>query len=117
MSARGYGLSGVEQQLLAIARAYAGQTPVILFDEPTSALDVYMTNMFYQKLFGLRDVQKRTVILISHKLKHIDRADWILFVRDGTISGTGNHEELMRRNKEYASLYQLREEELLEGQV
>lgn len=111
------GLSGGEQQLLAIARAYARQTPVILFDEPTSALDVYMTNMFYQKLFGLRDVQKRTVILISHKLKHIDRADIILFVTDGTISGTGNHEELMRRNREYASLYQLRKEELLEGQI
>lgn len=111
------GLSGGEQQLLAIARAYARQTPVILFDEPTSALDVYMTNMFYQKLFGLRDVQKRTVILISHKLKYLDRADRILFVRDGTVSGTGNHEELMRRNRQYASLYQLRGEELLEGQI
>lgn len=111
------GLSGGEQQLLAIARAYARQTPVILLDEPTSALDVYMTNMFYQKLFGLRDVQKRTIILISHKLKYLDRADQILFVRDGTVSGTGNHEELMRRNREYASLYQLRGEELLEGQI
>ena len=116
MSERDCGLSGGEQQLLAIARAYARQTPVILFDEPTSALDVYMTNMFYQKLFGLRDVQKRTVLLISHKLKYLDRADRILFVRDGTISGTGSHGELMRRNREYASLYQLRGEELLEGQ-
>lgn len=111
------GLSGGEQQLLAIARAYAGQTSVILLDEPTSALDVYMSNMFYQKLFGLREVQKRTVILISHKLKYLDRADQILFVRDGTISGTGNHEELMQRNREYASLYQLRGEKLLEGQI
>lgn len=110
------GLSGGEQQLLAIARAYAGQTPVILFDEPTSALDVYMTNRFYQKLFDLRNVQKRTVVLISHKLKYLDRADNILFVRDGTVSGTGSHEELMRQNRQYAALYQLRGTELLEGQ-
>lgn len=110
------GLSGGEQQLLAIARAYAGRTPVILFDEPTSALDVYMTNRFYQKLFDLREVQKRTIILISHKLKYLDRADNILFVRDGAVSGTGSHEELMRQNRQYAALYQLRGQELLEGQ-
>lgn len=116
LSEREGGLSGGEQQLLAIARAYAGQTPVILFDEPTSALDVYMTNRFYQKLFDLREVQKRTVILISHKLKYLDRADNILFVREGAVSGIGSHEELMRRNRQYAALYQLRGEELLEGQ-
>lgn len=110
-------LSGGELQLLAIARAYARNAPVLLFDEPTSALDVYMTNRFYQKLFGLSKIQKKTILLISHKLKYMDLVDRILYVRDGTISEMGSHEELMKRNKQYAVLYQLRGEELLEGRI
>lgn len=107
--------SGGEMQMLAIARAYASQRPVLIFDEPTSALDVYMTNLFYTKLFQLREERRKTIIIVSHKLKYAGKADNIFFVEDGTVSELGNHSELIKLNKEYAKLYQKSHEELFAG--
>lgn len=103
--------SGGERQKLAIARAYAARAPILIFDEPTSALDVYAAKSFYHDLLWLRELG-RTVVFTTHKLYYTIRADRILYVKDGTISEAGSHEELMRLNKDYAALYKLQVGEL-----
>lgn len=104
--------SGGEQQMLAIARAYACKTPVIIFDEPTSALDVFITNQFFTKLMQLRDKQNKTIVFVSHKLKYVSMADKILFIHDGTIAEAGSHDELIKRNGKYADLYRTKHVDL-----
>lgn len=108
--------SGGEMQMLAIARAYASQRPVLIFDEPTSALDVYMTNLFFTKLFQLREERNKTIIMVSHKLKYVSKADRIFFVEGGTVSELGNHSELLKLNDKYAKLYQTSHEDLFAGE-
>lgn len=106
------GFSYGEKQRLAIARAYARKSPVLIFDEPTSALDVYAANAFYESMFRMKALQNRTVIFTSHKLYHVVKADKILYLKDGAISEVGSHDELMALNGEYASLYKLQSKEL-----
>ena len=106
------GFSYGEKQRLAIARAYARKSPVLIFDEPTSALDVYASNAFYESMFRMKELQNRTVIFTSHKLYHVVKADKILFLKDGAICEAGSHDELMALNGEYASLYKLQSKEL-----
>lgn len=106
------GFSKGERQRIVIARAYARKSPVLIFDEPTSALDIYSANAFYESVFRMKELQNRTVIFTSHKLYHVVKADKILYLKDGTISEAGSHDELMALNGEYASLYKLQSKEL-----
>lgn len=106
------GFSKGERQRVVIARAYARKSPVLIFDEPTSALDIYTANAFYESMFQMKELQNRTVIFTSHKLYHVVKADKILYLKDGTISEAGSHDELMALNGEYASLYKLQSKEL-----
>lgn len=106
------GFSKGERQRIVIARAYARKSPVLIFDEPTSALDIYSANAFYESMFRMKELQNRTVIFTSHKLYHVVKADKILYLKNGTISEAGSHDELMALNGEYASLYKLQSKEL-----
>lgn len=99
--------SGGERQKLAIARAYAKPAPILLFDEPTSALDVFAAEAFYSDLFRMKEQQDRTIIYTTHKLKYTANADKIIYIKDGMIHEAGTQQELICRNKEYASLYHL----------
>ena len=106
--------SGGEKQKIAIARAYARETPVLIFDEPTSALDVYATNSFYSDMFRMRGDRARTIIFTSHKLYHVRQADKIIYLEKGSVSEIGSHEELMKLNKGYATLYKMQSDELFQ---
>ena len=100
-----------ERQKIVIARAYARKSPIIIFDEPTSSLDVYATNEFYESLLQMGKSQNRTIIFTTHKLHYVIHADKILFLEDGLLKETGNHNSLMALNGKYASLYKLQTEE------
>ena len=87
-------LSSGQKQLIAIARALAGQPRVLLLDEATSRIDSATEQIVQQALTELRG--KVTIIAIAHRLSTIRDADRIIVLNHGRISESGNHEDLMR---------------------
>ena len=96
-------LSGGQRQRLAIARAIAKDSPILILDEATSALDS-ITERQVQAAIG--DMQKgRTTIIVAHRLSTIQKADKIIVLNFGQIVEQGTHQELLDLNGKYASLY------------
>ena len=96
-------LSGGQRQRLAIARAIAKDSPILILDEATSALD---SETEKQVQAAIDDMQKdRTTIIIAHRLSTIQKADRIVVLRQGNIVELGSHQELLDQKGEYASLY------------
>ncbi len=100
---RGSELSIGQWQKLAIARAYMRPAEVLILDEPASALDAKAEADVYTHF--ARIAEKRTVILISHRLGSCRLADRILLLGDGKIVEEGSHRELLAMNGQYAELY------------
>jgi len=101
----GVSLSGGQRQRLAIARALVQKTEIILFDEATSALD-NETQRDIQK--AIENMQgEYTILIIAHRLSTVINSDRLIFIEDGKITGSGNHEELLKTNKSYKKLYEL----------
>jgi ATP-binding cassette, subfamily B, bacterial len=90
---KGTGLSGGQWQRIALARNFYRNAPIIILDEPTSAIDALAEDRIFTRLFQNR---KRTVITISHRLSTIKKADVIYVLKDGEITETGTHDELIR---------------------
>jgi ATP-binding cassette subfamily B protein/ATP-binding cassette subfamily C protein/ATP-binding cassette subfamily B multidrug efflux pump len=87
-------LSVGQKQLIAIARALAGQPRVLLLDEATSHIDSQTEQIVQTALDELRG--KVTVIAIAHRLSTIRDADRIIVLNHGRIAETGPHEHLMQ---------------------
>ena len=86
-------LSVGEKQLIAIARALAGQPRILFLDEATSHIDSETEAVVQQALAGLRG--RVTVVAIAHRLSTIRAADEIVVLNHGRISERGTHEALM----------------------
>jgi ATP-binding cassette subfamily B protein/ATP-binding cassette subfamily C protein/ATP-binding cassette subfamily B multidrug efflux pump len=86
-------LSSGQKQLIAIARALAGQPRILLLDEATSRIDSQTEQIVQQALDELRG--KVTIIAIAHRLSTIRDSDRIIVLNHGRISEAGNHDELM----------------------
>lgn len=100
---RGVTLSVGQRQRIAIARAAARKSPILLLDEPTVSLDGENEQAVIQALEKL--ARGRTTILITHNLRHAARADAIAVVDGGSVVEHGTHIELMNRDGHYARLY------------
>ena len=87
-------LSSGQKQLIAIARALAGQPRILLLDEATSRIDSQTEQIVQQALDELRG--RITIVAIAHRLSTIRDADRIVVLNHGRISEAGDHEELMR---------------------
>ncbi|SMM97937.1 Lipid A export ATP-binding/permease protein MsbA [uncultured Candidatus Thioglobus sp.] len=99
----GVSLSGGQRQRLAIARAVAKDSPILILDEATSALDSATEK---QVQAAIDEMQKdRTTIIIAHRLSTIQKADRIIVLRHGEIIEQGSHQSLLQQDGEYASLY------------
>ncbi len=99
----GVNLSGGQKQRLAIARALAKESKIILFDEATSALDNESQTYIKKVIDNL--VKDHTIIIIAHRLSTIKDADIIYVILDGKIKDKGTHQELMNKSKIYQKLY------------
>ena len=96
-------LSGGQRQRLAIARAVAKDSPILILDEATSALDSATEK---QVQAAIDEMQKdRTTIIIAHRLSTIKKADRIIVLKAGNIIEQGSHQELLATEGEYAGLY------------
>ena len=96
-------LSGGQRQRLAIARAFYKDSPIIILDEATSALDTESELIVQEALEKL--ITDRTTIVIAHRLSTIENASKIIVLDNGVISETGTHEELIKNESIYHSLY------------
>lgn len=99
----GVNLSGGQKQRLAIARALAKKSKIILFDEATSALDNESQNYIKNVIDDL--VIDHTVLIIAHRLSTIIDADIIYVIDNGEVVAKGTHQELIKKSKTYQQLY------------
>ncbi len=101
-SERGLRLSGGQAQRIALARAFLRDAPVLILDEPTSQLDPESEAEIIQSLDQF--AQKRTVLLITHRLSTAVHADWIIVIEQGGIVEQGTHTDLIAAKGHYARL-------------
>jgi ATP-binding cassette subfamily B protein len=101
-------LSGGQWQRLALARAYLKEAPLIVLDEPNASIDAFAEAAMIKRMFEM--AKDKTCIFITHRLTTTALADRIIVMKDGRICEEGTHEELMRRNGEYARMYSVQAE-------
>ncbi|GIO87313.1 multidrug ABC transporter permease [Paenibacillus faecis] len=96
---RGVKLSGGQRQRLAIARALLRDPKILMLDEATSSLDSRSEHVVQQALNNL--MAGRTTIVIAHRLSTVVRANQIIFIDKGRVTGSGKHEELLKSHEMY----------------
>lgn len=102
---RGVKLSGGQRQRLSLARTILKNPQIIILDEATSALDS-LSEMYIQK--ALKNILKdRTAIIIAHRLSTVQRADNIIVLKDQKVLEQGTHDQLMKNDDLYASLFKI----------
>lgn len=99
----GGSISGGQKQLITIARAMLKKSPMLILDEATSNVDTRTEEKIQEAMDRL--TANKTSFVIAHRLSTIKNADLILVMKDGNIIEQGNHDELMKQNGFYASLY------------
>jgi ATP-binding cassette subfamily C protein CydC len=104
----GLRLSGGERQRLAAARALLKDAPILVLDEPTTNLDVLTERSLLQTLLGL--MERRTTLIITHRLIGLEAVDEILVLREGHVVERGRHRELVRAGGLYQRMWSLQSE-------
>ena len=102
---RGVTLSGGQKQRVAIARTLMMNAPVMVFDDSMSSLDMETDAKIRESL--RLDTEGATVILISHRISTLMKADKIMVLEDGQVAEIGTHNELVEKNGIYRRIYDL----------
>ncbi len=105
---KGTGLSGGEQQKIAVARMFAKDFSLAVLDEPSSALDPVAEYKMYESLINA--TKDKTVIYISHRLSSAVLSDRIFVFEKGKTMETGTHRELMDKGGIYYNMFTLQAE-------
>ena len=109
---RGITLSGGQKQRISIARAIINNPEILIFDDCLSAVDTKTEEAILSNLKGL--MNKKTSIIISHRISSIKNADYIIVLDKGLISEKGTHSELINNKGYYSTTF---EKQLLEEKM
>lgn len=99
----GIELSGGEKQLIAISRAMMSERDIMIYDEPAAKLDPIAEMLQFQNIKN--NLEKKTAILISHRMGFARLADRIMVIQDGVIVENGSHEQLMEKKGVYYNMF------------
>uniref|UniRef100_A0A7N8X1N9 ATP-binding cassette, sub-family C (CFTR/MRP), member 12 n=1 Tax=Mastacembelus armatus TaxID=205130 RepID=A0A7N8X1N9_9TELE len=100
---RGLNLSGGQKQRISLARAVYSNKDIFLLDDPLSAVDAHVGKHIFEECIK-KELQGKSVILVTHQLQYLEFCDDILVLEDGEIQEAGNHQALMKANGRYAQL-------------
>lgn len=101
-------LSGGERQRISIARALLKDAPIILLDEATASLDAENETEIQQAISRL--VERKTVLIIAHRMRTVENANKIVVLSDGTVTEMGTPAELAKQNGSFARMVKLQTE-------
>lgn len=101
---RGVKLSGGQKQRVVIARAILKNAPIMVFDEATSALDSESEQIIQRAMPEI--IGKQTAVIIAHRLSTVAGLDRIIVMHEGKIVEEGKHDDLLRIQGRYYSLWQ-----------
>jgi HlyD family secretion protein len=96
---RGVKLSGGQRQRIGIARALYHKAEVLVFDEATSSLDGVTEKMIMQAIQNFKGL--KTIILIAHRLKTVQKCDQIFFIENGQVIDKGTFNDLLKTNSNF----------------
>jgi len=99
---RGVQLSGGQRQRIGIARALYHKAEVIVFDEATSSLDGVAEKMIMDAIHDFSG--QKTIILIAHRLKTVQKCDKIFFINNGKVDDQGTYQELLENNEHFKNM-------------
>ena len=102
---RGAMLSVGQRQLISFVRAYVHNPSILILDEATSSIDTESEVIIQRALEKL--TEGRTSIVIAHRLATIQKADRIIVMQKGRILESGTHDELLRKEGHYHTLFEL----------
>jgi ABC-type multidrug transport system fused ATPase/permease subunit len=102
---RGEELSGGQWQKVALSRAFFRNAPILVLDEPTAAIDAKSESEIFSRVENL--AKDKTVIIISHRFSTVRNADKIYVLENGKIKEAGNHDELLKLEGQYATLFKI----------
>uniref|UniRef100_A0A8C4GUR1 ATP-binding cassette, sub-family C (CFTR/MRP), member 9 n=1 Tax=Dicentrarchus labrax TaxID=13489 RepID=A0A8C4GUR1_DICLA len=98
---RGINLSGGQRQRICVARALYQNTNIVFLDDPFSALDIHLSDHLMQEgILKLLQDDKRTVVLVTHKLQYLTHADWIIAMKDGSVLREGTLKDIQNHDVE-----------------
>jgi len=106
---QGRALSGGQRQRIAIARTVLQRPRLLILDEATSALDFPSEHLVCKNL--AQEFRDRTVFFVTHRVRSIEHADYILVLDRGILVEQGTHEELIKLKKVYYTLYMGKEDD------
>jgi subfamily B ATP-binding cassette protein MsbA len=99
----GVRLSGGQRQRVAVARALLKDAQVLILDEATSDMDTTLENRVHSEIETMDE--DYTMIVIAHRLSTVKNANQIYTLEAGQLAEVGDHDELLRRDGQYAELY------------
>ncbi|OPJ70632.1 ATP-binding cassette sub-family C member 9 isoform A [Patagioenas fasciata monilis] len=98
---RGINLSGGQRQRICVARALYQNTNIVFLDDPFSALDIHLSDHLMQEgILKFLQEDKRTLVLVTHKLQYLPHADWIIAMKDGMVLREGTLKDIQNKDIE-----------------
>ncbi|XP_038041972.2 multidrug resistance-associated protein 1 isoform X3 [Anas platyrhynchos] len=105
---RGVNISGGQKQRVSLARAVYSNADLYLLDDPLSAVDVHVGKHLFEKLIGPSGLLKnKTRVLVTHNLRLLPHADFIIVMEEGKISEMGTYWELISKKANFVELIQV----------